>query len=100
MPNPTSFRIRPFCFYVLEEGLEPSRLAPCDFESHVYTIPPLQQIFFVRYTTSLRFLEVRRSGGPSNRVSIPPLQQVRPNIANICLIINSRSESAVLNYIP
>ena len=28
--------------FVLEEGLEPSSLAACDFESHVYTIPPLQ----------------------------------------------------------
>ena len=32
--------------YVLEEGLEPSSLAACDFESHVYTIPPLQPVFF------------------------------------------------------
>jgi hypothetical protein len=29
--------------FVLEEGLEPSSLAACDFESHVYTIPPLQR---------------------------------------------------------
>jgi hypothetical protein len=28
---------------VLEMGLEPISLAACDFESHVYTIPPLQQ---------------------------------------------------------
>ncbi len=29
--------------YVLEEGLEPSSLAAFDFESNVYTIPPLQR---------------------------------------------------------
>ena len=29
---------------VLEMGLEPISLAACDFESHVYTIPPLQHI--------------------------------------------------------
>jgi hypothetical protein len=29
---------------VLEEGLEPSHLAICDFESHASTIPPLQQV--------------------------------------------------------
>jgi hypothetical protein len=29
---------------VLEEGLEPSSLAAFDFESNVYTIPPLQRM--------------------------------------------------------
>ncbi len=31
-----------FLCKVLEMGLEPISLAACDFESHVYTIPPLQ----------------------------------------------------------
>jgi hypothetical protein len=44
-PKTASINLAVFNF-VLEEGLEPSSLAACDFESHVYTIPPLQQLFY------------------------------------------------------
>ena len=46
LQNRSIFLIPNKLLLVLEMGLEPISLTACDFESHVYTIPPLQHIVF------------------------------------------------------
>lgn len=46
------------CVHVLEERLELSSLTACDFESHVYTIPPLQQCTALFSTYWLSVIEI------------------------------------------